>query len=567
MPRSRILISLLATFLLVPLMMGTGLLPARADVDIYTTPGTHEVNGREWRTQCEPYSRTSRCRTEIKATVVNQVGGRFVVTTGWAFNNLTYAASARSLWSGNPLAANGVVGGKVSWTANDGRKWRTECDTDATGRGGCRSYIQASVVDTYKTTRGATAYRWVTTQIFNNMVRFTPGSSTPVVYPKAPTMAKAPAFLQGRRHFTLGNVVTQNNSGGETRGIGRLSNIELDPGGKVGTFRERYWSYSFDTIAEKDWGMYRASIPTRPTGCASSSNESSDRSLLKLAPLPNGVCDVRTARTFLDNPTARTGTYAAVPGNDGNRIQLFWNNSGVTETYFDATVAGEAFSELRLTTQTHPNAVSTIGFMFGSTQPRGAGRTLQSQLTTPQWEPPRSVDPAQVNQSIFPYNAGGADQTLWYQRVGSSKLSSARQAFKFQDYIAANGGGCVVTPPSIRGRVVYGWHSYMCPLANDSKMVWHHMVSTLVAEGHGLCPAYVPGTSAKDHRARCDAKSPQTVNYSIPARAGGHVYEALQVVDDNNKLAGMIGLESSLYAQKASSQSQLSLFAALAADR
>ena len=84
---------------------------AAADVDVYTTPGTHVVNGREWRTTCEPYSQTQRCRTEIKATVVPYSGGKFVQTTGWAFNNLTYAASPRMLWEGNPLGGNGVVGG------------------------------------------------------------------------------------------------------------------------------------------------------------------------------------------------------------------------------------------------------------------------------------------------------------------------------------------------------------------------------------------------------------------------------------------------------------------------
>src|SRR5690606_31737254 len=119
---------------------------ATADVDVYTTPGTNVVNGREWRTSCEPYSQTKRCRTEIKATVVSHTGGKFVQTTGWAFNNLTYAASPRMLWEGNPLGGNGVVGGKVEFTGTDGRTWRTECDTAATGRFGCRSYIQASVI-------------------------------------------------------------------------------------------------------------------------------------------------------------------------------------------------------------------------------------------------------------------------------------------------------------------------------------------------------------------------------------------------------------------------------------
>lgn len=147
--------------------------PASAAVDIYITPGKHFVNGREWNTTCEPYSQTMRCRTDIKATKVAYVAGKFVPTTDWVFNNLTYTASARSLWKGNPLRAGGTVGGKAAWTAADGRKWTTECDTATTGRNGCRSYVEARVVEPYLDANGNRAYRWVTKWIFNNMVRFT----------------------------------------------------------------------------------------------------------------------------------------------------------------------------------------------------------------------------------------------------------------------------------------------------------------------------------------------------------------------------------------------------------
>src|SRR5690606_20558620 len=39
-------------------------------VDLYSTPGYHDVNGRRWFTICEPYSQTVRCRTSIMATTV-----------------------------------------------------------------------------------------------------------------------------------------------------------------------------------------------------------------------------------------------------------------------------------------------------------------------------------------------------------------------------------------------------------------------------------------------------------------------------------------------------------------
>ncbi|MEO7588592.1 MAG: hypothetical protein ABIS84_11265 [Arachnia sp.] len=132
--------------------------------NIYITAGEHLKNGRRWRTTCEPYSQTDRCRTEIWATTLENKAGTIVKRTGWAFNNLTYKESARSLWKGNPL------GNKGTYTLK-GRKWRTECDTPATGGNGCRSFITTTVVEAVRSGRG-TSYRLVTKEVFNNIVLF-----------------------------------------------------------------------------------------------------------------------------------------------------------------------------------------------------------------------------------------------------------------------------------------------------------------------------------------------------------------------------------------------------------
>lgn len=147
---------------------------AQAEIDVYSAPGTYFVNGREWKTTCEPYSQTMRCRTNIWSTQVKQVRGKFVSRTGWNFNNLSYLSSPRSLWTKNPLASYGKYGATTRWTASDGRLWRTECDTAVSGRNGCRSYVTSRVIEAYRTSNGATAYRWVTKQVFNNIVRFGP---------------------------------------------------------------------------------------------------------------------------------------------------------------------------------------------------------------------------------------------------------------------------------------------------------------------------------------------------------------------------------------------------------
>lgn len=92
--------------------------------------------------------------------------GSFIQVNGFVFNNLTYLPGmTREQWAGNPL------GNKGTWTAADGRLWSTECDTAATGRGGCRSYVTATVIEAVTTPAG-TAYRHVSKKIFNNMVRF-----------------------------------------------------------------------------------------------------------------------------------------------------------------------------------------------------------------------------------------------------------------------------------------------------------------------------------------------------------------------------------------------------------
>ncbi len=140
-------------------------------VNVYLTPGTHHVNGRQWRTSCESYSQTLRCRTDIWGTQTRRVGNSWVSSNGWVFNNLTYAPSPRTLWTGNPLGGYGRVGGTARWST-DSHQWRTECDTSLTGAGGCRSFIVATVVESYRNARGGTSFRYVTKEVFNNMVLF-----------------------------------------------------------------------------------------------------------------------------------------------------------------------------------------------------------------------------------------------------------------------------------------------------------------------------------------------------------------------------------------------------------
>lgn len=130
---------------------------------LYVTPGYHFVNGRYWYTACEMYSSTTvRCRTLIYASTVFQKSSQWYTQNAWVFNNLTYLPSPRSAWAGNPLAATG------EWTAGDGRPWRSECDTAATGRGACRSYTQVSTASL----KGGKVEQKHNVWTFNGIVKF-----------------------------------------------------------------------------------------------------------------------------------------------------------------------------------------------------------------------------------------------------------------------------------------------------------------------------------------------------------------------------------------------------------
>ncbi len=154
--------------LLLAALLGStlGLIPLSAEANtgssaskVYTQPGDHLVNGRYWKTSCEKYSSSVvRCTTNIWGEKRSASGAKY---KGWVFNTLTYLPSSRASWSKNPLGKPG------SWTASDGRKWKTECDTAATGRNGCRSYALTKV---------GSKSKWVV----NNLVQFST-SSLPAV--------------------------------------------------------------------------------------------------------------------------------------------------------------------------------------------------------------------------------------------------------------------------------------------------------------------------------------------------------------------------------------------------
>ena len=119
-----------------------------------------------------------RCRTSIFATVITQIDGQWYTKNDWAFNNLTYLPSPEDKWAGNNL------GRTADWVAEDGRRWRTECNNEKTGAGACRNYIVAKV-PTLKDGKVAEGTQWV----FNSMVKFVRGT-TPWVTTVPASVAK-----------------------------------------------------------------------------------------------------------------------------------------------------------------------------------------------------------------------------------------------------------------------------------------------------------------------------------------------------------------------------------------
>lgn len=177
-------LSALAAVVLIGTLQPIASAQADAATDVYATPGVHLVNGRYWQSTCANYSPSVvRCTTNIYATQVVREGNAWFKQNTWVFNNLSYLPSPRAMWNGNPL---GVTG---SWTTTDGRKWRSECDTPATGRGACRNYLVATVASE----KGGVVTQQ-SMEIFNSVVRFSSGSVLPVnkIPASAPPRTDAP---------------------------------------------------------------------------------------------------------------------------------------------------------------------------------------------------------------------------------------------------------------------------------------------------------------------------------------------------------------------------------------
>lgn len=130
---------------------------------LYLTPGTRTVNGRDWRTRCEPYgSSATRCFTEIRATQVARTSRGYVTTTGWVFNNLTYRDVDGVSWKSNVLATPGE-------RTSGGRRWKVVC-SELAGWRRCTSHIWATVISRQAAPSGGYTYRTYGTWQFNNVV-------------------------------------------------------------------------------------------------------------------------------------------------------------------------------------------------------------------------------------------------------------------------------------------------------------------------------------------------------------------------------------------------------------
>ena len=139
----------------------------------YTLAGEHVVNGRQWRTTCEPYSQTERCRAEIWASVVKRTGNVYTIERGWAFNNLTYLPfMEREQWKTNPLGGYGQYGYDRPFTGTDGQQWRVECDSAASGHNGCRAYRMTTVYVADARPGGGYDFGQRNEWVFNNIMLF-----------------------------------------------------------------------------------------------------------------------------------------------------------------------------------------------------------------------------------------------------------------------------------------------------------------------------------------------------------------------------------------------------------
>ena len=105
--------------------------------------------------------------------MVKRTGDVYSIERGWAFNNLTYLPfMQRSQWANNPLGGYGRDSFNGEFVGTDASKWRTECDTSATGRNACRSYRLTTVYAATPKAGGGYAFGQANQWVFNNIVLF-----------------------------------------------------------------------------------------------------------------------------------------------------------------------------------------------------------------------------------------------------------------------------------------------------------------------------------------------------------------------------------------------------------
>ena len=203
-------------------MAASGLVTAQADSTttpgVYTTPGGQISGGRLWNTTCEMYSsNVVRCRTHIWATQVRTGDNGYRPVTGWVFNNLTYLPSPRATWAGNNLGQT-----NEHWQSS-GRSWKTVCDTPATGRGGCRSYVYSQFPAIGTDSDGKPSYFTDSGWVFNNIVLFSS--------PSIPARERGPGM--DHRPVTSGRHRLGSGAGGRLSGGPEEARLHVLPGSTV----------------------------------------------------------------------------------------------------------------------------------------------------------------------------------------------------------------------------------------------------------------------------------------------------------------------------------------------
>lgn len=320
-----------------------------------------------------------------------------------------------------------------------------------------------------------------------------------------PLSAQAVSLPGGHSRFVLSFMAYRTqNPGAPSTAFERVSEITFNPNG---TLSERYWSWNAGqtwtpTVKDPtkgDWMSFRVGTTSR--GCGETDST-----------FDYPACGVWAPKGFETAGSTRTATWRIASVSGIPHVVIYWDSTGIRETY-RVNTANVKLTELILTSNTHPNMVAAYARAYGSNH---TGPGVSPAAT-------RTGADGKFKTLGVPESMGGKVQgvNIHTKRWTPGSSISAKQLFYMSDFTTCSASSnCMVAGVFETSK----WHRYLYFEPGTRKVTWLNMKI-----GASHTPTY------KD----CINK----------VKVGGHQWAMLQIIDDDGRFQGFVGVEASLYGQ------------------